>query len=192
MRLWLARHAAVTCDSGICYGRMDVAADDALTREAALLLHGTLPVDAVVRCSPARRCRQLAQALSTLRPEIEISIDADLQEMDFGSWEGRGWADIGETALSAWTSDFARHAPGGGESVSRLLERVHRAFRRERTAQDILWITHAGVIRGARLLLSGVREVSDAAQWPRDDVPFGSVECHSVAHPLNAGWSKKK
>ena len=180
MRLWLARHAAVVRQDGICYGRLDLVADDALTQEAALHLHRTLPPGVAVRRSPARRCRQLASALASLRPGLAVAVDPDLQEMDFGQWEGRSWDDIGEPAMSAWTRDFASHRPGGGESVQQLLGRVRRAMERERDGDDALWITHAGVIRAARLLLSGVRVVERADQWPRDEVPFGGVECHSL------------
>jgi alpha-ribazole phosphatase len=151
-----------------------------MTQEAALLLHRTIPIDVIVRCSPARRCRQLAESLAPLRPALQIAFEPDIQEMDFGSWEGRPWADIGEAALTAWTADFAHHPPGGGESVSLLLHRVGRALERDRTARDVVWITHAGVIRAARLLLGGIREVRDAGEWPRGDVPFGGVECHSL------------
>jgi alpha-ribazole phosphatase len=180
MRLWLARHAAVMRHDGICYGRLDLVADDALTREAALRMHRALPRDVAVRRSPARRCRQLATALACLRPGLCVSVDPDLQEMDFGHWEGQRWDVIGEPALSAWTSDFARHRPGGGESVQQLLERVRRAMHRDRDCDDVLWITHAGVIRAARLLLSGVQKVERADQWPRDEVPFGGLEWHAL------------
>ena len=180
MRLWLARPAAVVCQDGICYGRLDLVADDALTQEAALRLHQALPPDVAVRRSPARRCGQLAAALASLRPGLAVSVDPDLHEMDFGEWEGRRWDAIGEPALSGWTSDFARHRPGGGESVQQLLERVQRALQHDRDHDDVLWITHAGVIRAARWLLSGVRQVERADQWPREDVPFGGVECHAL------------
>jgi alpha-ribazole phosphatase len=182
MRLWLARHAAVVRQDAICYGRLDLVADDALTQEAALHLHRTLPPDVAVRRSPARRCRQLASALASLRPGLSIAVDPDLLEMDFGHWEGRPWDAIGEPALSAWTRDFASHRPGGGESVQQLLDRVQRAMQREGDCDDALWITHAGVIRAARLLLSGVRAVERADQWPRDEVPFGGVECHALGN----------
>ena len=180
MRLWLARHAAVVRQDAICYGRLDLVADEALTQAAALHLHRTLPPAVAVRRSPARRCGQLAEALATLRPGLAVAIDPDLQEMDFGQWEGRPWDAIGEPALSAWTSDFATHRAGGGESVQQLLDRVHRALHRERECADALWITHAGVIRAARLLISGVRVVKRADQWPRDEVAFGRVECHAL------------
>ena len=180
MRLWLARHAPVVCPDGICYGRLDLVADDALTQEAALRLHRALPHDVAVRRSPARRCGQLADALASLRPGLAVSVDPDLQEMDFGEWEGRRWDAIGEAALSAWTGDFARHRPGGGESVQQLLQRVQRALQRDQDCDDVLWITHAGVIRAARLLTSGAGQVERADQWPREEVPFGGVECHAL------------
>ena len=77
MRLWLARHAAVVRQDAICYGRLDLVADDALTQEAALHLHRTLPPGVAVRRSPARRCRQLASALASLRPGLSIAVDPD-------------------------------------------------------------------------------------------------------------------
>jgi alpha-ribazole phosphatase len=181
MRLWLARHAAVQNAAGVCYGRFDLMADTVLTVSIAQALHQDVPLGASVRCSPARRCRQLADALSTLRPGLPVELDPDLRELDFGAWEGRTWNEIGEAALSAWTGDFARHRPGGGESVQMLLERVRRALGRERTSEgDALWITHAGVIRAVRLVLRGVPDLIDASAWPREDVPFGALESHDL------------
>ncbi|KQT14051.1 histidine phosphatase family protein [Ramlibacter sp. Leaf400] len=180
MRLWLARHAAVTHGEGLCYGRLDLLADEALTQQAARQLHQAVPPEAVLRCSPARRCLQLATALTSLRPGRPFTTDPALQEMDFGHWEGRPWDAIGVPDLDAWTHDFARHRPGGGESVQELLQRVRRALDRDRGKGDVLWITHAGVIRAVRLLLAGVRVVEKADQWPREAVPFGGVECHEV------------
>ena len=57
---------------------------------------------------------------------------------------------------------------------------MRRALDRDRGKGDVLWITHAGVIRAVRLLLAGVRVVERADQWPREAVPFGGVECHEV------------
>ena len=181
MRLWLARHATVVEAEGLCYGRLEVSADAAATEAAALQLHIALPAGVPVRCSPARRCRDLGSALAALRPGLPVDIEPDLHEMDFGTWEGRRWDLLGAAVLEAWTRDFARHRPGGGESVEALLARVARALERDRRHDnDVLWITHAGVIRAARLLLSGVAAVERADQWPRDAVPFGGVESHEV------------
>ncbi|RYY91072.1 MAG: phosphoglycerate kinase, partial [Comamonadaceae bacterium] len=38
MKLWMARHAPVEAPAGLCYGRTDLPADAAATREAAAAL----------------------------------------------------------------------------------------------------------------------------------------------------------
>ena len=183
MRLWLVRHAPVDAPPGLCYGRSDLTAQAAATADAARHLHATIGSGVRIRCSPARRCLQLADALLALRSGLRVHVDADLQEMDFGRWEGRPWNDIDTAEFDAWMADFSRHRPGGGESVQALLERTRRALQNERAQSgESLWITHAGVIRAARLLLAGVESVSAAADRPREPVPFGTPELHLLGN----------
>ena len=40
---------------------------------------------------------------------------------------------------------------------------------------DVVWLTHAGVIRAAMLLAQGVREVTRADQWPSQALAFGQA-----------------
>ena len=177
MKLWLVRHAAPLAPAGQCYGRLDVKADSTATEAAAEQLHRALPARVLLRTSPARRCLALAQALQQWRPGCDLETDPRLQEMDFGTWEGRCWDAIGEEALSRWTADFAGHAPGGGESVTALLDRVASALdEARRLGSEQAWITHAGVVRAARLLARGVRRVKTARDWPDGPVPFGGAE----------------
>lgn len=189
MKLWLVRHAPPCVPAGVCYGRTDLPAGEAATADIARALAVRLPRGLAVRTSPSLRCRTLADALHALRPDLPIIADERLQELDFGTWEMRAWDDIGPHAMAAWTADFAQHQPGGGESVRQLLARVAAAFD-EACARSagMLWITHAGVIRAARLLLSGVRQVDTAAQWPAQGIPFGSIEVHDLPArgPLSA------
>lgn len=175
-RLWLVRHATPLVAPGTCYGASDVAADALHTTETARRLAQTLPMDLVVaQSSPLQRCRMLADALCKLRPTLAAQTSSLLAEMDFGDWEGKTWSSLGEPALSAWTADFAHHRPGGGESVTALLKRVDQAMQVARTAdgEDMLWITHAGVIKAARLLAAGSRHIERADQWPTSSVGFG-------------------
>ncbi len=195
MKLWLVRHARPLVADGTCYGALDVPADEQATRAAAQSLASLLPAGARVWTSPLRRCLQLADALGYGQGQNQGSATAEprLAEMDFGAWEGRPWTDIGEAALSAWTADFPRHRPGGGESVCLFMERVARALddaRADRHAHPAeaahpVWITHAGVIRAVRLIASGVRRIESASQWPRDEIPFGACVC--VTLPEEAG-----
>lgn len=174
MKLWLARHAKPLIDPGICYGRQDVAADATGTAECAQALAKLLPTGIRVSHSPLQRCAQLAQALHHLRPDLALTSDTRLQEMDFGAWEGRAWQDIAPAELQAWTDAFAGHAVGGsGESTSQVMARVASAFDELRGEADTLWITHAGVIRAAELIARGARQISQAVDWPKNAPAYG-------------------
>lgn len=174
MKLWLVRHAQPLIAAGICYGRLDMAADAAATAECARALAAQLPNGIRVVTSPLQRCEQLAQALHAQRPDLAYKTDPRLQEMDFGLWEGRAWQAIDPAELQAWTTDFVNYAVGGhGESVSRFMARVASAFDALDGQGETLWITHAGVFRAAELLSRGVRRLERADQWPPDAPNYG-------------------
>ena len=146
MALTLVRHTRPAVDSGVCYGRTDMGVAASFPEEARALLRNLTAPDAIV-ASPLRRCRTLAERLGTafdLAPEC----DDRLQELDFGAWEGRRWADIPRAELDAWASDVAHARPHGGESVHEMAARVEAALA-ELRARDgsCLVVTHAGVIR---------------------------------------------
>ncbi|MBT9476812.1 histidine phosphatase family protein [Polaromonas sp.] len=174
MKLWLVRHAQPLVASGICYGRLDVAADAPATAQCAHALAGLLPPGTRVRSSPLQRCEQLASALYGLRPDLAYKIEPRLQEMDFGQWEGRAWLGIAPAELAAWTDDFADHAVGhSGECVRGFMARVGAVIDSLQGPSDTLWITHAGVIRAVDLLAQGVRHPEQASQWPLDAPNYG-------------------
>jgi len=174
MKLWLARHATPLVEAGICYGRQNVAADAAATAACAQSLAKLLPIDTQVIHSPLQRCTQLAQALHGLRPDLPCASDPRLQEMDFGAWEGRAWSDIDPAELQAWTDGFADYVVGSsGESTSQVIARVASAFDELQGETDMLWITHAGVIRAVELIARGVRQISEAVDWPIQAPAYG-------------------
>ena len=174
MKLWLVRHAQVVLPPGTCYGALNVPADAEATRQSASALAQALPPRATIRTSPLQRCEQLTQAVIGLRPDLVYKTDTRLQEMNFGAWEGRPWADIPLGEIEVWTANFADHAAGGhGDSVGAVMARVAQAFDELAQAPDTVWITHAGIIRAAELVASGVRHVSRPDQWPRDGVACG-------------------
>lgn len=173
-RLWLIRHARPLIDPGRCYGALDVPADAADTQQAAHRLAQQLPIGLMLRCSTRQRCTQLASALTALRPDLHHQLDPRLTEMDFGQWEGQRWDQLGAPALKAWSDDFARHAPGGGESVESFMRRVGSAWDEHRdSSTPAAWITHAGVIRAVGLLSRGLRCPHRADQWPVKAPGFG-------------------
>lgn len=107
--------------------------------------------------------------------------------MDFGAWEGQAWNAIAKSAIDAWTAAFATHAPGGGESLAVMLERVAsalttaRQWHTEQAVTDVVWITHAGVARCVHWLLaheSGVLPQAD--EWPVTAPGWGEWEIRTL------------
>ncbi len=179
MKLWLARHAQPLIGAGICYGALDLVSDAALTTSAAQTLAASLPANTVCRISPLRRCQQLGAALALLRPDLAIKsstcTDARLAEMDFGQFEGQPWSNMPKAAVDAWTADFGNHRFGGKESANEVLQRVKTALDEHSasTSSNVLWITHAGVIRACSLVAQGIYRVTAPEQWPQAVVEFG-------------------
>jgi len=182
MKLWLVRHACPLVDPGVCYGALDVPADDAATRSCAARLAASLPTNGLPKgpqqvslsTSPLQRCELLTHYLCGLRPDLTPVFDANLVEMNFGSWEGQRWDAIGEAAVARWTNQFATHRPGGGESVQEFMRRVEAALS-SLQGDKAVWITHAGVIRAATLIAGGTRIPASADQWPIKGPGYGET-----------------
>ena len=106
MRLLLIRHPKPAVPEGTCYGRTDVAPDEAhlesmLERLRARWSSGAHATPLAVFSSPLQRCARVAQALAgELWPQPRF--DERLAEMHFGDWEGRMWAQIPREQLDAW------------------------------------------------------------------------------------------
>ncbi len=184
-RLWLVRHAQPVVAAGTCYGALDVPADAAATQVAARRLAQALPKRAIARYSTLQRCELLALVTQALRTDLTIDPDDRLREMDFGAWEGRAWDSIGQSAIDAWTADFALHRPGGGDNLAGLLARVaaalHDARQQMRGGTDVVWFTHAGVARCvAWLLAHGEGRMPRADEWPVPAPAWGEWEIHHL------------
>jgi alpha-ribazole phosphatase len=186
-RLWLVRHAQPLVAPGTCYGALDVKADVHATHSAAQRLAHALPAKARVFHSTLQRCELLALGVQALRPDLASKPDARLREMDFGNWEGRSWADIGKPAIDIWTAEFATHAPGGGENLSAMLDRVQLALQAAQqlcvaqAVQDVVWISHAGVARCVNWLQAqGAGVKPQPHQWPTAAPAWGEWEIRSL------------
>lgn len=188
--IWLVRHALPLIAPGVCYGALDVPADELATRQAAQGLAQRLPSGAWVLVSPLLRCQQLAQALQVLRPDLRFDTEQRLCEMNFGAWEGLRWDALPAEAFDAWTSDFWCHHVAGGECVADFMGRVAEVWDAAMAASvaDMpqVWLTHAGVIRAARLISAGQREVRAAGDWPSAAPSFGQYWRYQEP----SGWLK--
>ncbi len=190
--LWCWRHPRAIDASGRCIGRIDLPVDPRKAKRLAHRLRGQarrqrLPHEVWV--STLQRSRAVGQWLA--RWGWRLHIDARLCELDFGSWDGRRWADISWAAVAAWEADLLHHAPGGGESLAQLTQRVHSFVDECQTsaAGPRLLVTHGGWIN-ALLHLSHLRHLThlphlplgshlkpgrlDAARWPAPP-PHGAL-----------------
>lgn len=146
------RHPRPDVPAGICYGRSDVGAGPESAAAVALALAATPPLGRVL-ASPARRCRALAEALAA-RDGVALDFDDRLWEMDFGVWEGMMWDDIRRADSDGWANDPWRVAPPGGETFAAVHARVGGVL--AAAAPGTVLVCHAGPIRAARMILTGM------------------------------------
>jgi len=128
--LLLLRHGRTTANaSGGLAGRQPVDLDDhgrAQAAEVGVRLR-TLPLAAVVT-SPMLRCRRtLEQALPGTTPVVE----EDLNECDYGQWEGRSLSELAKDPLWPVVQQHPSAAVfPGGESMAAMAARAVAAVRR--------------------------------------------------------------
>lgn len=142
MRLHLIRHTKPIISEGICYGQLDLEAEN--FDAAVQVLRAELPSLVPVWSSPLRRCFALAKRLHPAP-----IIDTRLAEMNFGQWEGRLWDDIPRAEIDAWAADIVGYAPPEGESPLALQRRAMAfvASLKGSKINEAVLVTHSGVIR---------------------------------------------
>ncbi|MFJ2113404.1 histidine phosphatase family protein, partial [Streptomyces sp. NPDC087850] len=115
----------------------------------SLAARGTL--QAIVS-SPLRRCRETAQAVAD-RTGLEVVVDDELRETDFGAWEGMSFGEVRERYpddLNAWLASTTVPPTGGGESFATVGRRVAAARDRliERyRGRTVLLVTHVTPVK---------------------------------------------
>jgi broad specificity phosphatase PhoE len=100
---------------------------------------------AAVYASDLARARETAEILGA-RLGLEVVIDPDLREKDWGTWEGL-------------TSEERAQVEFEGESTEAHRERVLRAVRRiveAHPAESVVVVTHGGSLRRIQAAVSGV------------------------------------
>ncbi len=163
MEVFLIRHPRPLIDAGVCYGCLDIDAED--PTPIVRRLRSLLPPSTPVMASPLRRTRTLAEAL-----HAQPQFDSRLREIDFGAWEGRRWEEIGRSPLDAWANDLLDYAPPGGESAAMLQKRVVACLS-ELSTNRVAVVTHAGPIRA----LLGHWLQLPVSRWSTIELAFGSV-----------------
>ncbi len=156
-QLFLVRHGRTPwAQQGRHTGRTDIALDEVGRRQAtavALLLRavGLRPDPALVLASPLRRAWATAE-LAGLRPRP----DADLQEWDYGGYEGLTTPQISAQRGASWSVFRDGVVPGGpggshgGESLAELAGRGGAVLGRARAGLgegDVVLVGHGHALR---------------------------------------------
>ncbi len=144
-------------------GSSDLDLSDLGRADAAAAARGMVGrgIEAIV-ASPLRRCRQTAQAVAEVLG-LDVEVDRDLRELDFGGWEGMTGAEAmaaNPLAFRRWRGSLDVRPPGG-ESIADVSARVARARARvlERHAGvTVLLVSHVTPIK---LLLAAGLGVGD-------------------------------
>ncbi len=132
-------------------GRTDVPLSEDGERQAAALAGELSRMNgAHLLCSPLLRARQTAEL--ALGAVDACDIDPDLREIDFGSWEGRRFAEIAAAdpdAVDRWAALDGDFSFPGGESLSDFGKRIGAVAGRIAAdpAGTVVAFTHGGVIR---------------------------------------------
>lgn len=162
------RHPRPHDVQGRCIGRTDVRVDRRKAKRLAHRIrrwarqHGAARV---VLTSSLQRATSVGRCLAGWGWQHHI--DPRLNEMDFGGWDGLRWDSIGAEAVGVWCQAFAEHAPGGGESVLKLLARCGALLVELHAAESPPCVVgHAGWISAAKWLRAGVSRPPGAADWP--------------------------
>lgn len=133
---------------------------------------GAFPWDRIVTSRLARSVRTGALINETLKLPLESM--PELDEMDWGSWEGLSLTQIRAVhpqRLALLETDFWSNAPPGGETRARVFDRTHAALNalaRKHPAEQVLVIVHGGVLKA---LFQGAstavrqRDVSGYLHW---------------------------
>ncbi len=156
------RHPTPDVEPGICYGRLDIGIAEIGHNQILKALESTPPVKRII-ASPAKRCRKLAEELSSLH-KVELHFDERFWEMHMGEWEGIAWKDIDRTISEAWLNDPMNIPTPGGENFLDVQKRVLEAL--EHADPETAIVCHAGPIRAAQMAWLGMTFEEVFAQIP--------------------------
>ncbi|WP_413694002.1 alpha-ribazole phosphatase family protein [Psychromonas sp. KJ10-2] len=159
--IYLVRHGAVNLSSDICYGQLDCELTDSFEKDLQSFIDyfqnkQLKTANMQIISSPLSRCLNLAKGLqqSLQLTFIPLKMENAFQEINFGEWEGKTWQSIGQQTIEDWNADLLDYQFPKGESARQFDLRVVTAWLqlndsllRAKQAQNIVLITHAGVIR---------------------------------------------
>lgn len=120
--------------------------DESLCNDGVLALNSlSYPKIGMLYVSPLARCRQTAELLFPWREKI---ICKELQECDFGDFEGKNFEELnGDPAYQGWIESGGRSCFPNGENPKHFRERCVYAFENLLMAhQEFTIVAHGGTL----------------------------------------------
>ncbi len=184
--LYLLRHGEIALQ-GILAGKTDIALSEQGWQQ---LWQASQQLPKISHCisSPLQRCQEFAAAFS-LKNNINLKLDANLQEMNFGDWDGKPyqalWKNEGNeqqvTIGDFWQNPWQHTAPNG-EAMTDFTQRVDTWWQQwlatipgdNMPDGNTLVVAHGGVIKHliARVL---TMPIPGTAHISNIDVPYASL-----------------
>jgi len=154
-RLFLARHGQVDgYDKYPVYGHTDVDITEVGKIQMERLAERLRQTDLKAMYSSDLKRAVKGVQIIAVHHDVPIHTLPELRELYFGDWEGKTLSELCERfpdELEKRKTDMANYrAPGGGESMHDLSNRVMacvRHIRKEQEGDDILLVCHGGVNR---------------------------------------------
>ena len=162
-RLFLVRHGETDWNVAKRYlGQTDLSLNFTGRKQVEHLARELSRID-FLRCYTSDLIRA-SQTASTILQEhnTDIIIEPALREASFGNWEGLTYAEVCKQyplEATSWIDSEGLIAPGGGESLENLKERLTNWLEDLYAADpegNILVVTHGGPLRLLLCLLMGV------------------------------------
>lgn len=184
----LIRHAAHGHLGAVLSGRSPGIPLSDIGREQAASLAASLAGVPLVRLltSPVQRARETAQAIAVSHPNLAAAVDPGFDEIDFGEWTGRGFAELeNDPAWRRWNSERALARPPGGESMAEAQRRAWQALNAaaaRHSGETIAIVSHCDIIRAL---------VAQVLALPLDAVHRFDVDPASVSRLVIGDWGAK-
>lgn len=107
----------------------------------------------LIHTSPRERTRETAEAIAAAVGIAAVTEDDQLDEVDFGGWSGKTFAELEDYAdWRLWNADRLRAATPAGETMADVQGRVLGCMNRlmdHRPEDSIVLVSHADVIKAA-------------------------------------------
>lgn len=168
MKLYIWRHPQPIAVSGICLGQTDMAVNPRKLKRLAHQIQRFVrkyKLPKVIWVSPLQRSRKVGEVLA--QQGFEIRQSDQLSELNFGTWDGQAWSQIGKNQIDTWCDNFAEFDFETGESLTQLFARVETWLQtRTNETKPILAIGHAGWINAAKMMSQAQPIPKLAKDWP--------------------------